>query len=251
MTSPPLVPYPKEPRQLAQPEHLEHRRQLLQAPHHAPLSEYVQDLRKQIHEQGLNIPDLDPVGGGIHARILYLLEAPGPKASQHLGGSGFVSMDNNDLTAQTVFTLTQQAGVNRDWLMSWNIVPWYVGNGNSIRPVQPSEIVQGRGHLHALLALLPDLRVVVTFGRPAAVGWSGLAAEFPALTTLSTWHASGLALNGHPERRAHLLSTLELAQQLAQHAFDARGPRWLRSLPKSPTLQGATPLSFNGPTSSF
>lgn len=135
-------------------------------------------------------------------------------------------MDNDDPTVQTVFELTQQAGVYREWVATWNIVPWYVGDGERIRGVRPDEIEEGREHLRRLLVLLPDLRVVVTMGEPAAVGWSSLASQYPLITTLTSWHASRLALNGHPERKAHLLATLHLAQQLVRYAFNQHGPRW-------------------------
>lgn len=218
--------FPTAPRTLVQPSSLEQRRTQLSAAHHASLTTFVEALRAQVQDRGLDVPHLDPLGGGVHARILYLLEAPGPMAAQVYGGSGFVSMDNNDQTAQSVFRLTEQAGVNRAWVLAWNIVPWYVGDGNRIRAVRPSEVVEGRAHLRDLVRLLPDLRVVVTLGQPAAQGWGPLATEFPRVTTLSTWHPSGQALNPHPARRAHVLATLGLAQQLATVAFDARQPGW-------------------------
>lgn len=222
----PPAHHPHSPRSLAHPSALERRRSQLDEPRHAPLTSYVQQLRLQVREQGLEVPDLDPLGGGRHTRILYLLEAPGPKAVPLRGGSGFVSMDNDDPTAQTVFQLTQQAGVNRDWVSLWNIVPWYAGDTSRIRAVRPAEIQAGRDHLRQLLIRLPELRVVVTLGAPAALGWSALAADFAHVVTLSTWHAGGQALNAHPERRTHLLSTLHLAQQVAQHSVDAAGPKW-------------------------
>ncbi|PIG95932.1 hypothetical protein AMD26_019060 [Deinococcus sp. UR1] len=212
---------------MAQSPYLEQRQTQLTAAHHAPLTAFIETLRAQVQGRGLDVPHLDPLGSGIHARILYLLEAPGPMAAQVHGGSGFISMDNNDQTAQSVFQLTEQAGVNRAWVLPWNIVPWYVGDGNRIRPVRPAEVLEGRTHLRNLVKLLPDLRVVVTLGQPAAQGWGPLATEFPSVTTLSTWHPSGRALNPHPDRRAHVLATLELAQQLGALAFDVRRPSWV------------------------
>ena len=222
----PSPAHPNQPRAMADPTVAQQRRTLLELPEHAPLQRYVQNLRTQVATRGLDIPDLDPLGGGVHTRILYLLEAPGPKAARRWGGSGFISMDNDDPTAQNVFYLTREADVPREWTAAWNIVPWYVGDGERIRSVQPDEIAEGRTHLRKLLALWPELRVVVTLGKPAALGWKQLAAEFPQLVTLTTWHASGLALNAHPSRRAHLLATLTLARQLAQYVADPSGPTW-------------------------
>jgi len=204
----------------------EHRRTLLTAPHHAPLHAYVRTLEDALQTQGLDVPELDPLGGEVHTRILCLLEVPGPKAAARWGGSGFISIDNDDPTAHNMFTLTQDAGVPREWFLPWNIVPWYVGNGEQIRPVQTREITEGRKHLRDLITLLPDLQVVITLGRPAADGWSTLATEFPHLVTLTTWHPSGQGLNPHPERRAHIQVTLNLARQLVAHADDSRAPTW-------------------------
>lgn len=172
------------------------------------------------------MPDLAPVGGGTQARILCLLEAPGGKAVGGRGGSGFVSMDNNDQTAQTVFQMTRQASVDRASLLLWNIVPWYVGDEERIRGVRPDEVEEGREHLRQLLKLLPELCVVITLGQPAALGWSTLAPAFPQVTTLTTWHPSGQALNAHPRRRAHLLSPLQLARQMTKYLTDEGGPSW-------------------------
>lgn len=217
--------FPSVPRTLASEPAVNAREQLLTRPHHAPLAAYVLQLRERMRVRGLDVPHFDPLGRGVQARVLYLLEAPGPKAARTHGGSGFVSMDNNDPTAQNTFAFTRDAELDRAHVLAWNIVPWYVGSGDKIRPVTREEIQEGREHLRELLAWLPDVRVVVTFGAPAAKGWTPLAGQFARVTTLATWHTSGLALNAHPERRAHVLDTLRLARQLALHAFDPRGPK--------------------------
>ncbi len=212
-----LPALPEGPRALTCAGALEDRVALLSTPHHAPLSRFVQELRAHLHERHVDVPHLDPLGGGTDARVLYLLEAPGPKAARQHGGSGFVSMDNNDPTAEALYHATLAAGLERRAVVTWNIVPWYVGTGTSIRAVRTDEVREGRAHLRTLIAHLPALRVVVTFGRPATTGWAGVAAHFTHLTGLSTWHASGRALNGHQGRKDHLLDTLRLARTLAEH----------------------------------
>lgn len=225
----PQPDHPAVPRTLAHAADLDRRRFLLSEPHHLPLTTFVQLLREQLETRALDVPDLDPVGGGTSARILYLMEAPGARAVRSRGGSGFVSMDNNDQTAQTVFQMTRQAGVDRASVLLWNIVSWYVGDEERIRAVRPEEVEEGRAHLRQLLHLLPELQVVITLGQPAALGWSKLAPNFPQVTTLTTWHPSGQALNAHPRRRAHLLSTLQLAQQLTEYLSDESMPSWGRN----------------------
>jgi hypothetical protein len=51
--------------------------------------------------------------GGINAKVLFLFAKPGPKTSQLGGGSGFISRNNDDPTAQAVFDLMNEAGLPR------------------------------------------------------------------------------------------------------------------------------------------
>jgi len=74
----------------------------IREPHVAPLSELVDRMRKE-RGPDCHIPYFDPCDGGIHARILILMEAPGPKAiGPNTGGSGFVSRNNADPTASNL-----------------------------------------------------------------------------------------------------------------------------------------------------
>src|SRR5689334_1377344 len=70
----------------------------LQEPHIAPLTAFVDHLRAEAGP-GASIPYFDPWDAGIGAEILFLLEAPGPKAVK----SGFVSRNNPDETAKNMF----------------------------------------------------------------------------------------------------------------------------------------------------
>ncbi len=99
---------------------------LLRLPHVAPLTDFVGHLRA-LHP-GAAVPYFDPTEAGTEATILGLFEAPGPKAAPPVG-SGFVSADNNDQTAQNVWVLLRDAGIDRrSEYVAWNVVPWYVGN---------------------------------------------------------------------------------------------------------------------------
>ena len=219
--------FPTSPRQLADHTLLAHRRSQLTLPHHAPLQAHLQDLRTRVAPRGLDIPELDPAGGGVNSRILCLLEAPGPQAAQSRGGSGFISMDNDDHTAHTMFQLIADSGVRREQLLLWNIVPWYVGDDHRIRGVKQGEIQEGADLLAELIELLPELAVVVTLGRAAASGWARVkGGDVSRMVTLGSWHPSGQALNGHPERYEHLLMTLRLAQQISEYRQSPFRPSW-------------------------
>ena len=69
-------------------------------------------------------PWFDPDEGGTGARVLFLLENPGRRATS-TRGSGFISADNNDDTAANFFRMRDQAVLPRGQLVAWNVVPWY------------------------------------------------------------------------------------------------------------------------------
>jgi hypothetical protein len=76
----------------------------------------------------------------VKARSLLLLEAPGPKTAPEWGGSGFVSVDNNDVTAESVWLAREAAGLE-EHVIAWNIVPWVLGRAN--KKPSPAYLAQG------------------------------------------------------------------------------------------------------------
>src|SRR3954462_13447146 len=103
----------------------------LDEPHIAPLTRFVRTLRAE-RGGGEAVPWFDPSEGRINARILILGEAPGPRALGQQGprpksrGSGFISPDNNDGTAENCWRALREANIARQHVVTWNIVPWYV-----------------------------------------------------------------------------------------------------------------------------
>ena len=65
---------------------------MLEEPHIRPLAGFVEAIRKETG-RGPNIPQFDPLDGGILASKLILLEAPGPQAVK----TGFISRNNPGL----------------------------------------------------------------------------------------------------------------------------------------------------------
>lgn len=77
------------------------------------------------------VPDFDPLDGGIAAEVLFLMEKPGPRtdntgAKGH-AGSGFISRDNDDPTAEAILRFMEEAGIARKRSILWNTVPWWNG----------------------------------------------------------------------------------------------------------------------------
>jgi uracil-DNA glycosylase len=199
------------PRTHRDPREIERKLQLLDAPHIAPLSDFVRRLRA---ERGEAVPWFDPTDAGTEARILMLFENPGRRADA-AQGSGFISPDNDDKSAENMWHFLRDAGIERPCdVVSWNIVPWYLGDERKIGDVGARDIEEARPALLELLGLLPDLRVVILFGRKAQAGWR--QAKPPVgHHVLEAPHPSGRWLNAHPEDRAVIVATLAQARKLA------------------------------------
>ena len=94
--------------------------------------------------------------------MLFLFEKPGPMTDPE-GGSGFISRNNDDATAEATFRFMEQAGIDRRDIVLWNVIPAW----NKTIQIARSELEEGRLALSALFDLLPHLRVVVLVGRKA------------------------------------------------------------------------------------
>ncbi|WP_210413458.1 uracil-DNA glycosylase [Altererythrobacter sp. TH136] len=134
-------------------------------PHIAPLTELVHAFRAR---DGSEYPYFDPADGGVDAAILFLLEKPGPMTVPTgkglRQGSGFISRDNDDPTAEASFWFYREAGVDRRKSVVWNVIPGW----NGTIKVTPAELRVGVEDLAALLLLLPRLQTIVLVGRRAA-----------------------------------------------------------------------------------
>ncbi len=154
----------EHPRSFRDPNSVARRRKLLVSPHMGPLVELTEGLRA---EGRGTVPDFDPADAGVNARILFLMEKPGPMtddlALAGRVGSGFISRDNDDPTAEAIFHFMQQAGIPRQESILWNIVPWWNGS----RRIEAAELRDGLDRVGKLTALLPNLRVVVGVGGKA------------------------------------------------------------------------------------
>lgn len=187
------MPPPEEPRSLRDKDQVLYRRILGTKDHMRPLGEMVCALR---NEGRGSVPDFDPLDGGIEARLLFLLEKPGPMTDEaRLGksGSGFISRDNDDSTAAAVFKFMRLARIPREETLLWNVIPWWNGE---IR-VGKEEWREGIARLEALLDLLPRLQGVVLVGRKAARAEPAIIAR--GLPVWKTAHPSPRVRASYPE----------------------------------------------------
>lgn len=163
-----------------------------------PLRRYLTSLEER---RGV-APLVDPGDAGSDARVLVLLEAPGPmtNTANARPGSGFISVDNDVRTAENCWRARSEAGLI-DGVLHWNIVPWYLGPA-SVKP-NAVELAEGAAELLDLMTRLPRLRHVVLAGRYAQRGWMRhVAPTEPSVSVAETWHPSPLALNSASRREA-------------------------------------------------
>jgi len=191
---------------LASAEERARREAALALAHTAPLAALVAELRALYPDR--QVPQADPCDGGVEARALLLLEAPGPQSV----ATGFVSRDSPNATARNLRALLVGARIPREAVLLWNVVPWYVGDGRRIRPVTPGDIDEAFAHLELLLERLSRLETIVLVGRKAQRVEPRLRALRPELPIVRTWHPSPQVFNISPRRKAE-----------TRAAFDALG----------------------------
>jgi uracil-DNA glycosylase len=206
-----------EPRQHRDPAFLAAKQARLGEPHLTPINLLARDIATAT---GSVVPSADPDGGGVRARLLILLETP-----SRAGGyrTGIVSLDNNDSAAANLWRALAATGVDRQEVLVWNTVPWYVGTPEKIRPPRPAEVGEGRRWLLRLIDRLPELVVIIGMGRAAAAALSPLHPELRArgLVIMETPHPSQRAYNrpGGAARERIEAALVEAGHQLhAPHA---------------------------------
>lgn len=194
---------------LANLEERARRRLDLDQAHIAPLTQYVLKLRT-LYGFDNEIPFFDPLDGGVDAKILFLLEAPGGKAV----ASGFISRDNPDPTARNVSLICEEIGLSRKDTIAWNIVPWYVGSTTRIRPVNQTDIAAAVQALGQLCSLLPEIRVVLLVGGKAQKAQEIVKGLFD-VPILSCPHPSQRVFNFWPDKRNEVKEIFAEAARLA------------------------------------
>lgn len=195
------------PRGFRDPARIEERIGMLESTERvAPLREWAAELASR---RNAVVPLFDPAEAGVEARVLMLFEAPGPmtNAENKRPGSGFISVDNDDQSAENVWRARDAVGLH-DGVLAWNIVPWYLGPAS--KKPNAAELGQGGMELRRLLPLLPNLAAIVLSGRLAQIGWTKHVAPYvgSSMTVIETWHPSPLSFNqpGHRDDFTRALS---------------------------------------------
>lgn len=193
-----MRPEPEAPKSLAAPAALAARREMACLPHIAPIRAFA---RRIAAERGAPVPDPDPMDGGVEARLLLLLETPGPMVLR----TGFVTRDSANGTAANLFRFLREAGIARSDTLIWNAVPWVIHAPCALnRPPRRTEAREAEPYLAPFLDLLPCLAVVVLAGRFAGQCAPALSTLRPGLPLVAIPHPSPTYVCTSPEVPARI-----------------------------------------------
>lgn len=165
--------------------------------HVESLNQWTQQIQR---ESGHRLPYFDPADGGVEARVLLLLESPGPVVSR----TQFVSVDNPDGTAENMRCLLHLSGLRRSDVVLWNAVPWQMSENGVVTP-RPAQYAEAAPLTREVLALLPRLQAVVLVGKHAQQAWLSVGSSLPAFPCP---HPSPQNFNSRREEAAKALTAL-------------------------------------------
>ena len=194
----------------------------------AAINRFIDELGAE-NEAG-HPPYIPPICGGVDALALSMSRDPGPKAGG-IKGSGFLSIENDDPSAERMGQFLGEAGINYRQVVPWNAYPWYINSDPTAE-----QLFAGVEPLRRLISLMPRLRVVILHGTTAAKGWKLFLREHHGLVKrldivwLATYHTSRQALQT-PDRVERELREANIRNAFALAASVMRSPAW-------PVVQG-------------
>jgi len=199
---------------LSDPAELAARHALLDtAAHTAPIRALACRIREAT---GRPVPDPDPLDGGTEARLLLLLETPGPRMSHE---NAIVSRDKSGGTGANLRRFLGAAGIARKDTLIWNAVPWIIHAPGALnRAPRATELHAGLCFLPPLLDLLPGLCVAVLAGRFAAAAEPAIRAARTNLPVLAMPHPSPTYVCTSPAIPARIAAVLDEAAALLRCA---------------------------------
>lgn len=217
---------------------------MLLEPHVQALTNFSIKIRNCIG-LGDDVPMFDTCDGGVGARVLIFLEAPGRKAVS----SQFVSRNNPDKTAAKINQILKNAGINRQDSILWNIVPWYIGKDDTrkkIRAAKKADIEKAMPFTKELITLLPNLDVIILMGENAKLAKTEIEKVTKAVVFCSA-HPSPQVVNRYPEK---ILKSQQLFTEVSK-LLNYVAPKSAEKLPL--TIKDVDDLlaflpTFNNPT---
>lgn len=193
--------YPDVPKSLAEFRVHEERVSMLNEPHVKPLGDYVNWLKRELGTR-IEVPYFDPMDGGINARVLLVLETPGPAAVE----TNFVSRNNDDKTAPNLFKALAIEGFSRGSTALWNVAPWNISKIGKNENARISDVRRGTPYLIKLLSLFPSLTTIVLCGNMAKLAGNDIR-KLGRFSVHGTYHFSDRAFRPYAQRE-HIHQTL-------------------------------------------
>jgi uracil-DNA glycosylase len=184
---------------------------LLNEPHVRPLTMLIREI---MHDSGQHVPNVDPSDGGAYARVLFLLETPGPKAV----GSDFVSADNPDKSASNMRESLDVAQLPRKDVVLWNVVPYCLSTPEKNENATDRHVRDAVPNTLRFVKELKNLQIIVFCGTKAhyAIGRLLLCDRtgmLDRLKMLATWHTGSRAYN-NAYKHDHIHDTFRHAKSL-------------------------------------
>ena len=147
------------------------------------INRYIDKLSQE-NPYGLHLPYLAPWHGASDTRVLALLSGASSVGQRATGNDIICTENTSDLSMQ-LRRLMKLSGINRQQLSPWFTNPWASPNSAGIPDsVQVSDSVQVPNQqwapdevLKGLLALMPNLQVVLCLGDEAAAMWRAVSAD--------------------------------------------------------------------------
>lgn len=199
-------------------------------PHITAINSLVERLREAEPPEGRGwVPYIAPLHGGSEAHVLSILRDPGPMTHE-VRGSGMLCVENDDETAALQCDLLDNAGLTPMDITPWNTYPWYRHDQKS--GLAGHQVTEGIEPLLELIALMPDLAVVILQGQEAQLLWRRTALRHPELvgrlSSVGTYHPGRTALR-HPDpavraaRAAHRVKAFHMVARLLDERRQAAG----------------------------
>jgi uracil-DNA glycosylase len=177
---------------------------MLKRRHVRPLMEIIRGIRSR----QTNVPNIDPLDGGVEATVLFLLESPGPKAV----GSMFVSRDNSDPTACNMRETLESARIARRETVLWNVVPHCISTHAKNGKPTGGQIIESIPDTLAFINALPNLKAIVFCGNDAKLQRSKISPRLLAgFKVFETYHLSARAFRA--KQRTHVRNTFRRVRQ--------------------------------------
>jgi len=134
-------------------------------------------------------PDFEPGNGNAQARILFLMQDPGPRVPE----TGVVSQHNPDPTARNFKRLLDDNVISYRNIALWNVYPYFRSN-QRLAPTA-SQIEGAFPQLQLLVEHMPNLKHIVCLGRSAQRISKMLRQAYPELEIHDAFHTSQRAMN--------------------------------------------------------